>query len=245
MANCELTHLPRVAIDLDRARAQHEDYERALADLGCTVHRLPSGPEMPDSVFIEDIAIVLGELGIITRPGAESRRVECAVVEQALAHYRALARIEPPATLDGGDVLAVGQSIFIGVSSRTNRAAVAQMRTLVTPLGYSVEAVSVHGCLHLKSAVTSAGDGILLMNRAWAPAEAFGNFDVIDVHPDEPHGANAVRVGGELLCSSMFPRTRERLERRGLRVTGVDVSELAKAEGALTCCSLILAPPDG
>jgi dimethylargininase len=240
IARCELTHLSRVPIDLDKARTQHEDYERALTALGCTVHRLPSGPEMPDSVFIEDVAIVLDELAIVARPGAPSRRVECAAVEDGLAPYRTtVVRIEPPGTLDGGDVLVVGRSIFIGISSRTNDAAVEQVRTRVAPFGYSVQAVSVTGCLHLKSAVTAAGDNVLLMNRAWAPVDLFRTFDIIDVHPDEPYAANVVRVGDGLLYPTAFPRTRDRLETRGFRVTAVDVSELAKAEGAVTCCSLI------
>ena len=239
IAQCELTHLSRVAIDLDKARAQHEDYERALSTLGCAVHRLASGPGMPDSVFIEDTAIVLDELAIVTRLGAESRRVECAAVESALSPYRTIARIDPPGALDGGDVLVAGRSIFIGLSNRTNHVAVEQVRTLTAPFRYSVQPVSVTGCLHLKSAVTAAGENTLLMNRAWAPADVFRTFDIVDAHPSEPYAANIVRVGDGLLYPAAFPRTRDRLEGRGFRVTTIDVSELAKAEGAVTCCSLI------
>lgn len=239
IARCELTHLSRVAIDLERARVQHDGYERALRALGCAVHRLPAGPEMPDAVFIEDVAIVLDGLAVITRPGAASRRVEREAVAQALAPYRPLAHIEAPGTLDGGDVLVIGRSIFIGISSRTNLAAVEQMRRLVDPVGYLVRGVRVTGCLHLKSAVTAASDDVVLMNREWAPAGAFANFDIVDVHPAEPGGANVVRAGHGVVYPTAFPRTRERLEARGFEVTGVDVSELAKAEGAVTCCSLI------
>jgi dimethylargininase len=239
IAKCDLTHLSRVPIDVEKARAQHDDYERALSALGCAVHRLTAGPEMPDAVFIEDIAIVVDGLGIIARPGAPSRRVECEGVARALSSYRELAYIEAPGTIDGGDVLVIGRSIFVGVSSRTNLSAIEQVRTLLAPFGYLVQAVRVTGCLHLKSAVTAASDDLLLMNREWAVVDSFTGFDIVDVHPDEPYGANVVRAGQGVVYPVAFPRTRERLEARGLNVTGVDVSELAKAEGAVTCCSLI------
>jgi dimethylargininase len=240
IVHCELTHLARVPIDLGKAMEQHAAYERALEWLGCRVRRLPAGPDMPDSVFIEDVAVVLDEVAIITRPGAESRRIERPVVEAALAPLRPLAIIEAPGTIDGGDVLVSGRSIFIGLSSRTNAPAVDQVRAIVESHGYSVHTVRVTGCLHLKSAVTEAGKGLLLMNPAWAPAPAFAGFDIIDVDPTEPYAANVVRVGERLLYPTLFPRTRRRLEDRACNVTVVDVSELAKAEGAVTCCSLIL-----
>ena len=239
ITQCELTHLAREPIDLNIARAQHADYERALAALACSVQRLPSGAEMPDSVFIEDVAIVLDELAVITRPGAPSRRGECLVVEQALAAYRPLVGIDGPGTVDGGDVLVVGHSIFVGVSSRTNREGVDQLRKHVAERGYSVRTVTVTGCLHLKSAVTAVSNHELLINPKWVPIEEFSEFDMIDVDPGEAYGANIVRVGDGLLYPRAFPRTRDRLAARGFDVTSVDVSELAKAEGAVTCCSLI------
>jgi dimethylargininase len=239
MSDCELTYLPRVVIDVARASAQHAEYERVLEDLGCSVQRLPAGHGMPDSVFIEDIAVVLDEIAILTRPGAESRRAESPAVAEALHAYRPLARIEPPGTMDGGDVLVAGRSVFVGCSSRTNTAGIGQLRQLVTPLGYVLRPVSVRGCLHLKSAVTAAGDEALLMNPAWARPEEFRGFARVAVDPGAPHGANIVRVLNRLLYSAAFPRTRERLERRGFEVMTVDVSEIAKAEGAVTCCSLV------
>jgi dimethylargininase len=239
ITGCELTYLPRVAIDVRKVSAQHAEYERVLQDLGCTVRRLEAAPDMPDSVFIEDIAVVLDEIAILTRPGAESRRAESAAVAEALDSYRPLARIEPPGTMDGGDVLVVGRSVFVGCSSRTNMAGIDQLRHFVTPLGYALQPVSVRGCLHLKSAVTAASDETLLMNPAWARPEEFRGFSLIDVDPGEACGANIVRVMSRLLCSAAFPRTHERLERRGFEVTAVDVSEIAKAEGAVTCCSLL------
>jgi len=239
MADCELTHLARAPIDVDRARAQHAAYERALASLGCDVRQLPSGGDIPDAVFIEDVAVVLDEVAIVTRPGAESRRAEVPPVESALAEYRRTAAIEPPGTIDGGDVLVVGRVVFIGRSGRTNDAAIAQFGRIVAPFGYTVTGVTVRGCLHLKSAVTALDDRTLVINRAWIAPHDLGAFEFVDVDPKEPWAANVVRVGDRLLSAAAFPRTLERIENRGFAVTTVDVSEIAKAEGAVTCCSLI------
>jgi len=237
---CELTHLPRVAIDLERARAQHRAYEDALRAAGYEVERLAADGEMPDSVFIEDAALVFDELAVITRPGAESRRIETAAVAGALSRYRALKYIEPPATVDGGDVMVVGRHVFVGLSSRTNAAAAAQLRALLAPFGYTLCEVSVRHCLHLKSAVTAVGDRTLLVNPRWVDPAAFAGFELIEVDPGEPPAANAVRLRDRIIFPSAFPRTAARLRARGLRVETVDASELAKAEGAVTCCSLIL-----
>jgi dimethylargininase len=191
-------------------------------------------------VFVEDIAIVFDELAIVTRPGAESRRRETSAVAAALAAYRPLHTIEPPATVDGGDVLVVGRRVFVGRSSRTNEAAVVQIRQILQPYGYTVRDTVVHGCLHLKSAVTALADDVLLVNRAWIDAAAFEGFTLVDVEPAEPAAANALRLDDRIIFPAAFPRTAERLTQRGLRLTIVDAAELAKAEGALTCCSLIV-----
>jgi dimethylargininase len=243
MARCELTHLEREAIDVDLARAQHAAYEACLRGAGCRVERLAAGPDMPDSVFIEDTAIVFDEVAIITRPGAASRRPETAGVADALQKYRLLHRMEAPGTADGGDVLVVGRHVFVGRSSRTNDAGIDQMRRVLTPYGYEVTVIDAQGCLHLKSAATAVGDNLLLINPAWlppVPSGPFASFERIDVHPDEPSAANALRIGDQIIYPTSFPRTRERLERRGLRIAAVEASEVAKAEGAVTCCSLIL-----
>ena len=244
IARCELTHLDRNPIDLDLARAQHAAYEARLREAGCRVERLTAGPDMPDSVFIEDTAIVFDEVAIITRPGAPSRRSETAAVADALRKYRPLYRMARPGTADGGDLLLVGRHLFAGRSSRTNDAGIDEMRRVLTPYGYEVTAVDVRGCLHLKSAATAIADDLLLINPAWLPSAPFAPFDRIDVHPDEPSAANALRIGDQVIYSTSFPRTRERLERRGLHVAGVEASEVAKAEGAVTCCSLILESGD-
>jgi dimethylargininase len=240
VVRCELTHLTRVPIDLDRARAQHAAYERALAASGCAVERLEAGDEMPDSVFIEDTAIVFDELAIITRPGAESRRGETEAVARALRPHRPIVPIEPPATIDGGDVLTVGRSVFVGLSRRTNAAAVEQVRRALAPFDYRVSIVPVESCLHLKSAVTALDDETLLINRDWVAADAFGGLATIGVHRLEPAGANILRIGAKLLYAAAFPRTCDALVARGYHVGTMDVSELAKAEGAVTCCSVIV-----
>lgn len=233
IGRCELTHLARSPIDLGRACDQHAAYEAALAGLGYEVRRLPPLPDCPDAVFVEDAAVVFDEVAVITRPGAESRRTETASMADALAAFRPLRYIESPGTLDGGDVLRLGRTVFIGRTARTNAVAIEQMRSLLSPFGYAVRGTEVSGCLHLKTAITEVADGVVLANRAWVDVPA---VEVIEVDPDEPFGANALRVGAAVIYSTAFPKTRARLEARGVRVVAVDVSELAKAEAGVTCC---------
>jgi dimethylargininase len=240
IAQCELTHLERVPIDLDIARQQHESYERALSDLGCSVHRLAASDDMPDSVFIEDTAVVFDELAIETRPGAASRRLETVAVGTALTRHRSVHRIETPATLDGGDVLVVGRQVFVGVSGRTNAEGVAQMRRILAAFGYTVEAIDVRGCLHLKSAVSALDEDTVLLNPTWVDASRFRDFDTIEIDPSEPFAANALRIGDTVIHAREFRLTRARLEKAGVLVRQVDAGELAKAEGGVTCCSLII-----
>ena len=237
--DCELTHLDREPIELELARRQHAAYERALEAAGCTIVRLDEAADLPDSVFVEDTAVVCDEVALVTRPGAESRRKETPPVAELLRRYRPVREIEAPATVDGGDVLVAGRTVFVGRSRRTNDSAVEQMRALLRPHGYETLSVPVTGCLHLKSAVTGLADGRLLINSAWVGREAFRGFELIDVDPQEPSAANVLRVGRELICADRFPRTRERLEGLGFRVRTLDLGELAKAEAAITCCSLV------
>jgi dimethylargininase len=238
-SECELTHLDRHPIDLDLARAQHHQYEAALRDLGCEVISLPAEPDLPDSVFVEDAALVFDEVAIITRPGADSRKPEAAAIAQALLPYRALHTIEAPGTLDGGDVLRVGQTVYIGLSSRSNRSGVEQTQKFLAPYGYTVQGVEVTGCLHLKSAVTQVSADTLLINPAWVDRSIFGAMKFIEADEAEPTAANAVWIGDAVLYPASFPMTQRRLEEAGLRLKIVDATEVAKAEGAVTCCSLI------
>lgn len=240
IANCELTHLRRERIDVETADRQHEAYEETLRGLGCLIRRLPRSDDYPDSVFVEDTAVVLDEIAIITRPGAASRRGEIDSVAAVLAEYRPLAAIEEPATVDGGDVLRIGKRLFVGLSTRSGETAVSQMRRVAEPFGYRVDSVEVTGCLHLKSAVTALPNGAIVVNPKWVDASAFDASEVVEIDPAEEYAANVLTIGNEVVCASAFPRTRERLEQRDYRTRAVDASELAKAEGALTCCSLLL-----
>jgi len=237
---CELTHLERTPIDLTRARAEHEEYETVLRDLGCVVKRLPAGPEMADSVFIEDAALVLDELAVITRPGAESRRAETAAVAEAVRAYRPVAAILAPGTLDGGDVLKIGRRLLVGVGYRSNEAGVKQLQSIVASQGYTVEAVPFEGCLHLKSAVSTLADDTVLVNPAWVDARRFESMRLIEIDPGEPFAANALRVGDSVVYPAEHARTAARLNAAGFDVRTVPAGELAKAEGGVTCCSLLL-----
>lgn len=240
LAECELTHLDRTPISVDRARAQHAAYEAALRALGCEVRRVAPAPEQADSVFIEDTAVVLDEVAVIARPGAASRRAEVPEVERALAALRPLAHVTAPGTLDGGDVLVIGRRVLVGRTGRTNDAGITQLRAALAPHGYTVTPVDVTGCLHLKTAVTAIDDHTVLVNPAWVHGADFAPAAVVEVDPAEPMGANVLRIGDALLYADAYPRTLARLRAHGAAVTTVDASELAKAEGAVTCCSLVL-----
>lgn len=239
LARCELSHLPRRPIALDRARRQHDGYAQALAALGCELLWLPAEPDLPDAVFVEDTAVVLGEIAVIARPGAESRRRETASTAAALARWRELVRIEPPGTLDGGDVLQAGRTLYIGATRRSNAAGIAQLATAVAAYGYRVEALPVAGCLHLKSAATMVDDETILHNPRWIDPARFRGLNPLAVDPDEPHAANALRVAGSILYPASCPRTADSLERRGFRLRRLDMSETEKAEGGVTCCSIL------
>lgn len=239
-AACELTHIERRPIHVETARVQHEAYLSILAELGCRVIRLPALDAFPDSVFVEDVAVALGDVVILTRPGAASRRGEVPLIEEALRAFGNLRSLAAPAILDGGDVLVQGHDVFMGLSSRTNRAGMDQFAEIAEPLGYRIRGVEVRGCLHLKSAATAVGPDTILANPERIDAAAFFPFRIIPVHPDEPDAANALRIGETVLFPTAFPKTADRLRRAGVTLRPIDNSEIMKAEGALTCCSLIL-----
>jgi dimethylargininase len=230
--NAELTFVERQRIDYERAVLQHHEYRRVLAELGCEVISLPADDVFPDCVFVEDTAIVLSDLAVITRPGAESRRGETRVIAEALEPYRPLVHIEAPATIDGGDVLVLDDRIYVGLSTRTNEAAIEQLRVLTRR---EVIPVNVHGALHLKTAITRVSKDALLVRREWLDVTPFAGWTLIEA--DEP---NALLVGEVVIYPSAFPATREKLEAHGIEVVSVDADELAKAEGGVTCCSLLV-----
>lgn len=237
---CEITHIERTPIDLYIARTQHRAYVNALEELGCKVLELPAEPELPDSVFVEDTAFILPELAVITRPGADSRKPETESIIRALSPYIALAHVRAPATVDGGDVLVLGKNIYVGLSTRSNREAIDQLNELLQGYGYAVIGVELHGCLHLKSAVSRVDEGTLLINKSWLDINHFKSFDLMEVDVSEPSAANCLPIGDSIIFPAAFPKTCARLAARGYKVMTVNISELAKAEGAVTCCSLII-----
>lgn len=239
IADCELSFHERQPIDAAKAMAQHQAYQDCLAELGVRIVVLPAEPDLPDSVFVEDTALVLEEVALIANIGAPSRRGETRSVADALARYRPLKFITDPATLDGGDVLRVGRSIFAGLSRRTNREAVQQLRELLAPYEYEVKPVEVKGCLHLKTACSYIGNNTILVNRSCLAVEPLAEYELLDVPPEEPGAANALLLNDTIVLAASFPKTRALLEERGFQVRTVDVSELQKAEAGVTCCSLI------
>jgi len=236
---CELTHLERQSIDLTIAKNQHENYVNILRSLGMMMISLPPEADMPDSVFVEDTAIVLDEIAVITRPGADSRRPETISTASALSAFRKLDFIKSPATLDGGDVLVIGKTIFIGLSSRSSHLALKQMQNTLSPYGYHITGVEISGCLHLKSAVTQIAEKILLINPKWAKENSFAGMNFIEVDESEPYSANALLVGKSVVFPTAYPKTQQRLKAAGIPTIPVDISELAKAEGGVTCCCMI------
>jgi dimethylargininase len=243
IVNCELTFVARQPIDLERARSQHQSYESLLEKLGVRVHSLHAEPDLPDSMFVEDPAIVLDELAVIMPLGTEARRREAISLAAALAKFRRLECVTLPGTMEGGDILRVGRKVFAGLSSRTNAEGIRQLAAILAPHNYEVIAVPVTSCLHLKSAVTHVGPNTLLANRAWFDPRPLAGFEWINVDPEEPHAANALAVGGTIIFPASFPRTRARIEARGFLVSPLDISELQKAESGLTCSSLIFDAP--
>jgi dimethylargininase len=243
IGNCELTFLHRSAIDFAQAQQQHRDYQSALSSLGCEVVVVPAPPGLADSVFIEDTALVLDDIAVMLRPGVASRQPEVAGVAEVLQQYKPLKAIEPPGTIDGGDLLRVGNRIFAGLSTRSNQSGIQQLRDIVSDFGMTVETVETTKCLHLKSAVSEVAPGTLLINTDWISSLAFKDFEMIPVDKEETHAANALRIGKNLIYPSSFPRTMNALVNRGIDVLPVDLTELQKAEGAVTCCSLIFSAP--
>jgi dimethylargininase len=239
IVNCELTFMQRQPIDLAKAQAQHHAYEKLLEKLGARVISLPAEPDLPDSMFVEDPAIVLDELAIILPLGTKSRQPEAQSLAKALAPFRKLAYITAPGAIEGGDVLRINRTLYVGLTTRTNAEGIRQLAAILAPHNYKVVGVPVTGCLHLRSAVTHLGKNTLLANRPWFDPAPFRNFDWIDVAPEEPHAANALALSDTLVFPASFPKTCAKIEAAGFQVTSLDISELQKAESGLTCSSLL------
>jgi dimethylargininase len=247
LARCELTHLARAAIDVALARQQHALYVTELAALGCRIEWLPPLEEHADGVFVEDTAVLVPEVAVVTRPGAASRRGEVESVAAALARQLEVRRLGEPACLEGGDVLRVGRKLYVGLTrgqgARTNATGIAQLGEALEPFGYAVQALALRGCLHLKSACTFIPPETLLVNPAWVDPAQITVPRVIAIDPSEPYAANTLTLSGLTLVSRAYPRTQGRLEAAGISTRALDVSELHKAEAALTCISLLLPSP--
>jgi len=237
--DCELSFQARQPIDVAKVIAQHKAYQDCLADLGVRIVSLPAEPELPDAVFVEDPAVVVNEVAIISNLGAPSRRSETRSLANVLLRYRPLKFLTEPATLDGGDVLRIDRSVFVGLSRRTNRDGIDQLGDLLGSSDYQVQSVEVKGCLHLKSACSYIGHDTLLVNRSWIDAERLRGFELLDVPEEESAAANALLLNDVVIIPASFPKTCALLEKRGFRVRTIDVSELQKAEAGVTCTSLI------
>jgi dimethylargininase len=239
IGNCKLTFMDREKLDVAAAVEQHEAYERCLQQMGVRVTSLPLLPDAPDAVFIQDTAVVVDEVAIMATMGAACRSGEVESVTAALAAHRPLKFLSPPATLEGGDVVHIGRTLYVGDSGRTNREGIRQLSEILAPYDYQVRPVEVKGCLHLSTGCSYLGRDLMLVNSAWIDTSAFQYFKLLEVPDTEPWAANTIVVGDVVLVPSIFERTRALIEAQGFEVLTTDISELQKAEGALTCMSLM------
>jgi dimethylargininase len=239
LAEGDVTWIRREPVDVDRAIVQHGAYESLPRELGAYVISLPPEPTLPDSVFVEDTAVVVDEIAVMTRPAAARRRAEVRSVESVLTSYRAIGRIVEPATLEGGDVLIQGRSVFVGRSTRTNDEGFQQLSAILTPFGYTARQVEVSGCLHLKTGCTYVGNSALLVHPEWIDVRPMAQYELIPVPAGEDFAANTIRLGGAVIVAASFPQTIAMLEDRGFDVRSLDISELQKLEAGLSCCSVI------
>jgi len=233
-----VTHISRTTVDLGLARAQHATYAKALAASGWQVEQVPVAEDCPDSVFVEDAVVACDDLAVLTRPGAPQRRPEIDGVAQAMASLGLrTARIEAPGTLDGGDVLQAGTTVYVGRGGRTNGEGIRQLRALLASLGRTVTGVPLGAVLHLKSAVTALPDGTFLLLPDLVPAGLFPAVRPVT----EESGCHVVPLGGDrVLIAASAPRTAASLADLGFTPVVVDISEYEKLEGCVTCLSVLL-----
>jgi dimethylargininase len=226
-------------IDVELARRQHEAYCRALEGFGIELVRLSADDRFPDCCFVEDTAIVVGDVVVFCPMGASSRRGEQTAVESALAGYRYI-EFEAPATMDGGDVMHIDGELFIGITERTNERAAKCLSDALSPDGVRVIPVPVADFLHLKSACTPLGPGTILIDERFSSNAAFSHLRRLEVPAEEGYAANCLSVNGAAIVSAGFPRTKALVESTGLDVTELDMSEFRRAAGSLTCLSILL-----
>ena len=236
---CELTFLRRRKIDVDKAIEQHEAYCEVLRKHSINVITLNRNLSLPDSVFVEDTALVLDKIAIMLPMGAKARMAESKLIETNLEKFRSIVRIKAPARIDGGDILRISKKLFVGNSTRTNKKGIRALHKIVSPLGFEVIKVQLADCLHLKTACTALDEKTVLLNPEWVDAEAFKNYKQIETPISQPFAANILRLGKTILVHSGFKRTQELLEEKNYQVESIDISEFTKAEAGLTCMSLI------
>lgn len=240
LAACQLTHIARAPIDVSLAETQHAAYCDALRHAGVIVDALPPAPHLADAVFVEDAAVILDDLIVIARPGAEGRQEETVSVAAALADVAPLSFIREPGTLDGGDVLQMGRDLFVGTGGRTSREGFDQLTAIASRFGYRTTPVDLRGCLHLKTAVTAIDEGTVLINPAYVDRGVFAAFDAIEADASEPSGANVLAINGRVHAAASSPRTHAAIDGRGYDVDVFDISEFEKAEAGMTCLSLLV-----
>jgi dimethylargininase len=233
-----VTHIDRTPVDAALAAEQHAAYVAALADAGWAIREVEPADELPDSAFVEDTVVVCDGLAVLTRPGAEERRGEVQGAEAVVRELGLeLARIEAPGTLDGGDVLQVGTTVYVGRSARTNEDAICQLTRQVATRGRRVVPVTLKDCLHLKTAMTALPDGSLIGVPELLDTSALPYLRVAQ----EPAGAHVVVLGEKhVLIGASAPRTADQLAVEGYEVTVVDISEFEKLEGCVTCLSVLI-----
>jgi dimethylargininase len=236
---CEVSFIDRVAIDLQKMKQQHRAYEEMLRSMGYEVIQIPADDSCPDCCFIEDTALLLDEIAVITYPGSVARRGEVPGVVPTIEKYRKTLRIEPPATLEGGDVLRIGRNLYVGLTQRTNPEGVDALRTLVAPYGYKVTAVPTPGALHMKSVCTAADDRTIVADPRRVDVSPLRDYDMIEIAPEEWMGGDLLPINGTLWMIEGFPKLKSALEARGFNVRTLNMSEFLKAEAGLTCLSLL------
>jgi dimethylargininase len=239
LRECELSFVPRQSIDIVKATQQHRIYEQRLTALGVRIMSLAAEPELPDAVFVEDPAVVVDEVAVMTIMGTTKRQSEVESVASALSAFRPLHFLSEPARLEGGDVMRISRTLYVGASNRTNHTGIDQLAAMLSPYGYQVRAVDVRGCLHLKTGCSYLGRDTILANRAWVDVAQIDRVHVLDVPPAEPWAANVLMIGEVVLLPESFPQTRALLANQGFDTQIIDMSELLKAEAGLTCMSII------
>jgi dimethylargininase len=245
LSECELTFISRSPISYRRAAQQHRRYIETLRHLGVDVITLPPLPHLPDSVFVEDIALILDEVAVITSP-CPARRSETDRLRPILEQYRPVVALGPGVKLEGGDVVQSGRKLYVGVSTRTDHRGIEALGSVVIHQGYELIEVEVDRCLHLSTAVSCLGDDTFLLNPRWVDAKAFAGNRVLEICEQEPWAANVLRLGKSVLLPDGFPRTCDLLEQAGYSPLPVNIDELLKAEAGITCMGLLfnLSPQD-